>query len=458
MTGTSTSLTEASAQHPFEVLPDYADIRTDVPPSLPSSAPDAASVNQFTTLHAFYLRTGKGRPWLTLNLRSRATSAKYLPLYCDRDVITGEVLLDLPAPERLKGITFTFRGSVQWTGLDEEFFLQQVVNLWSPPHGAATGDLAAGAHKFAIDFLIPTEISSSQSSVENPRLPPSFTERASPVYVNYQLSISMRRAGLSPNRKLITNIGYLPRQVAGRPSLMRSLAYESGTPLLGPDEDPPGWHVLQPVTITGNLFNDRTATVEYSLAIASPLSYVANSPIPLFLTLKSVDKHALDLFGSSQHDVRLMRVLAHAHDAADMRSSNTFLTMTGSAVFWPHHAKNTQGTRAMYGELHIPKGTKQSFTFGKISLILWFRGCSNSPQYQLMLMSPTVAGFSQPKASAAPLTSQTITVTVAAPKDVIIRSLLPPQYSDVHENPNFNLTTGLLENGNWRFVHVHTAG
>jgi hypothetical protein len=104
MTGTSTPL---SVDAP-ESLPDYVDIHTDAPPP-PEPAPPRQAESPFTTLHSFSLRTGKGRPWLTLNLNSRATSAKFLPLYCDRDVISGDVQLDLPAAERLKGITFTVR-------------------------------------------------------------------------------------------------------------------------------------------------------------------------------------------------------------------------------------------------------------------------------------------------------------------------------------------------------------
>lgn len=90
-------LNSPSVQAFEEALPNYADIE----PSSPSI--DAS----YSTLHSFYLRSGKAKPWLTLELRSRATSAKFLPLYCDRDVITGDVKLDLPSDEKIKGLTLT---------------------------------------------------------------------------------------------------------------------------------------------------------------------------------------------------------------------------------------------------------------------------------------------------------------------------------------------------------------
>jgi hypothetical protein len=95
---------------------------------------------------------------------------------------------------------------------------------------------------------------------------------------------------------------------------------------------------------------------------------VVNSPIPLFLAIKSVDKQALDLL-SSNLNVGLTRVLSLGV-SDERRSNNTFVKPVGKkAVFWPHeHAVWADDTRVLQGEIHIPKDTKPSFAFRKIAL------------------------------------------------------------------------------------------
>lgn len=63
----------------------------------------------FKTDHEFFIRNNKSKPWLTLKLRSRATEAKFLPVYCDGDSVTGELILDLESDEKTKGISLTVR-------------------------------------------------------------------------------------------------------------------------------------------------------------------------------------------------------------------------------------------------------------------------------------------------------------------------------------------------------------
>ena len=47
---------------------------------------------------------------------------------------------------------------------------------------------------------------------------------------------------------------------------MRALVYFEGGVVLGPDADPQGWKVFDPVEITGTLFNTRNVTVHCTVS------------------------------------------------------------------------------------------------------------------------------------------------------------------------------------------------
>ncbi|KZV63883.1 hypothetical protein PENSPDRAFT_656964 [Peniophora sp. CONT] len=398
------------------------------------------------TEHEFFIRNNKAKAWLTLKLRSRATEAKFLPVYCDGDSVTGEVVLDLESDEKTKGITLTLRGSITETGQDEEFFLEKVVDLWKAPDGASSGVIKKGRHTLPILVPIPSHGTNPRNSQSSFPLPPTFSERASPAYINYQVSVSLKKGGFTPNRKLASGIAYLPRKVAGRPSPMRSLAYEKGTTLPGPSEDPAGWDVLPPVTVEGKLYNDRSVSVEYTLAVAEPMSYASNSPLPVFLTLKSTDKQALDLL-STAPDVRLVRTLALGGTSTERRSNNTFLNPIARASLWPREKESGELERVLQGEVSIPSGVKQSFVANKVALY-----------YDILLMQPKIAGFAPSATASGSIASHTIEITSAPAPGVQMRSFLPPDYQQPEAYENFNIATGLLENGNFRFLHHAGVG
>ena len=54
--------------------------------------------------HLYFLERNGGR-WLSLSVQSRASSAKSLPVFQERDVIKGRIELDLKKPETIKGVT-----------------------------------------------------------------------------------------------------------------------------------------------------------------------------------------------------------------------------------------------------------------------------------------------------------------------------------------------------------------
>ncbi|VDB85707.1 unnamed protein product [Peniophora sp. CBMAI 1063] len=377
---------------------------------------DVRRPDPYISERSFHIRTTKGVAWLTMTLRSRATSAKYLPLYCDRDVIRGNVTLELQETMRLKAIVLKYRcvisGQIQQVVLDKE------QNIW-PQDSAQTGFLPRGKHVMPIEFPIPHEVPNPRRPGQMIDLPPTFTEGGgSAVYIDYMFSVSLRKPRLNMSRKITTEVGYYPRTVCGAPSLLRSLAYENNTSLLGPELDPSGWRILPSVNTPRTVFETRVILIEYTLAIAEPLSFAIGGSIPVFLTIKSPESQALDI-AASRADVRLRRVVG-------VGRRNTSCKHIARAVFRPYEriGRANEDTRCLQGEISIPKGTTPSFTWLDVTL-----------RYDIALYSPTIAEptvASTPAflSSGNPLHSEKVVVTAASPRhgsgDLL--SSLPPAY------------------------------
>jgi len=161
---------------------------------------------------------------------------------------------------------------------------------------------------------------------------------------------------------------------------------------------------------------------------------------------------------ASAPNLCLLRNIAIGSEAAEergvRRSNNTFLSRVASAVFWRHNTGATSdrfkrnadadagvatmgdtGTRTLRGELFVPKGSKQTFTFPRFA-------CS----YSIAFLPPKVAGFVPATAPDDPLLTESVTITMANAPGVIPSSQMPPGYENQTEG-DFNVTTGLLENG-----------
>jgi hypothetical protein len=71
------------------------------------ASPQAPPPNRELTTHETHINASKGKPWLTLKLRSRARDANKLPEFLTGDRITGSIELDLPKGDPIVGITVT---------------------------------------------------------------------------------------------------------------------------------------------------------------------------------------------------------------------------------------------------------------------------------------------------------------------------------------------------------------
>jgi hypothetical protein len=216
--------------------------------------------------------------------------------------------------------------------------------------------------------------------------------------------------------------------------------------------------------------------LNYSQSSRHQFTFASNSPIPLFLTLHGTDTTALDMLASAPN-VCLLRTIAIGSGAAEergaRRSNNTFVSSVASAAFWSHDDAGAApnglgaaagdvsdpGTRTLRGELFVPKGSKQSFTFPRFacSVSSPLLPCRNLPsrnkrrQYSIAFLPPNLAGFIPITAPEDPLLTERVTITMASAPGVIPSSQMPPSYEVLTEN--YNVAAGYLENGNQRFFH-----
>ncbi|KAJ6507966.1 hypothetical protein C8R47DRAFT_1100150 [Mycena vitilis] len=391
----------------------------------------------------------KGRPWLFMFVKSRAPNAGALPFFLQSDTIAGRVELDLDKAESLKGISIAVQAGTTTVGQEEQLFLDLSQGLW-PPSNDKAGKLAKGKYFWPFSFALPAKVSPVDAKGLVIDAPPSFSERASPAYIDYKIIVTVKRGAFKPNQTLTTNFSYLPLTTPEPPSKLRQLAYKEGGELLGPEGDPAGWKVLPPVKSKGKLFEAKEVEVECTLAIATPLSFTIGSPIPLIMTLKSTDDHALDTLANSKAiKLHLVRSIALGSDAmeerasSDRRSTNFFLSGAGQAYFWPSaEGAKEPGTRTMSGELEVKKGIKPTFRFPRFTV-----------RYTLDLLPFAITGFTSPGTEQGKsLLSEPVTIATRHVPGIVPKSYAPPGYEKPEEN-DYNSAVGYLENGNQRFYH-----
>ncbi|KZS92454.1 hypothetical protein SISNIDRAFT_510742 [Sistotremastrum niveocremeum HHB9708] len=465
--------------------------KEDLPPATPPATGDGKTDHELPgyssartdrgvlrSEHVYTLETGsKPKAWLLLKVNSKAKDPKSLPLFFDNDKITGKVELDLEKTEHIQGVTLTVSETLQ-VGQDPVPFYSQVITLWStemgdpknptpvPEVGGSKSKVKAASPKlkgtYSWDFSItlPEETQASDTPKGPKRtfpLPPSFTERGSAAYVDYKLTVTIKRGSFRVDNTLATSVAHYPRRRPPPPSDLQRASYIDGGQMVGPDADPAGWKVLPPVKIQGTLFDTKQVEVEVSLALGTPLIFSLNSPVPLWITLKSADPQLLDLLSTpSSFLIRLKRTLAVGPDASDNnreeRSDTTFPQVAGRGIVWP--LSETQGSaetsaaggeRVLQGEVNIAATTKISFVFPRVSL-----------RYAVELLPFAAAGFTTTAPPGVPLISQHIEVVTDPVEGLPPRSRAPPGYVAKAE-AEYDNAIGVLTAANQRFLHFHQS-
>ncbi|KAL5525677.1 hypothetical protein ACEPAG_7013 [Sanghuangporus baumii] len=295
--------------------------------------------------HIYSLFDSRNTPWASLKLVSNVGSPRFLPAYFEGQSIQGKLELDIRKPETILGISLTVSGTIMAANApDPRVFWELTRVIWNtdmgdprasshisppPPPSAPTSSKAkekaysklVGSYSFPFSIQLPSTclvtLRSKQPPVTLP-LPPSFSEKGASQFINYEITVRIRRGPLRIDSKLGTHFGFAPRTRPPAPSLLRQLAYQDNRPLVGPNGDPDGWTVLPPILVRGKLFGVRMVEAICTFALALPvrilssLTYSRGHPLPLMLTITCNDTQALDLVFASQNiSVHLIREVCY---------------------------------------------------------------------------------------------------------------------------------------------------
>jgi hypothetical protein len=97
------------------------------------------------------------------------------------------------------------QGGTTFVGQEEEIFLKEEQILWTP---SVTESKLRGKYSWPFSFTLPEEVSVKDGQLGKKgtfRLPPNFTERASPAYIDYKIIVTIRRGFLKVNQTLVVH-------------------------------------------------------------------------------------------------------------------------------------------------------------------------------------------------------------------------------------------------------------
>jgi hypothetical protein len=90
-------------------------------------------------------------------------------------------------------------------GQEEELFLDVTKAVWTP--ASPSEGKVVGQHTFPFSITIPRDVMIAPVPKAAPKsfpLPPTFSERASPAYIDYRLFVTVRRGRLRVNKQCVS--------------------------------------------------------------------------------------------------------------------------------------------------------------------------------------------------------------------------------------------------------------
>ncbi|KAJ7451833.1 hypothetical protein B0H11DRAFT_1877092 [Mycena galericulata] len=334
----------------------------------PTPPPATVQVEQEPRKFTYELKNRGGTPWATLVIYGDPRLAKVTPTVPEGSNLAGSATLCLASPETIQAVCILIKGDIVSGSINvpvtRRGFLESKHIMWSAAEGDPRnpGNIAKsskvklkGDYNWPFSIELPPTLSKDGKTFS---LPHTFSDRLASLSIQYTAELRIVRGKLRTDDKVTCPFRYFSMRQPGPPSVLRQLAYQENSPLLGPDADPEGWHT-ESFSAKGTIFSSRMIDVKCTFSLANPLCYTRSASIPCAFTLETEDLQALDLLASpTTCFVYLERVTQENLDV--WRNSHE---PCGQAVFWP----STEGAsgesshrRHLTGEIHLRQNLQPS--------------------------------------------------------------------------------------------------
>ncbi|KAJ7628399.1 hypothetical protein FB45DRAFT_918187 [Roridomyces roridus] len=365
-------------------LPAYT--RRPTPPP-----PTAAAVPQEPREFSYEIKTRSGTPWAKMTIQgNQRLTGKVVPTMLEGDKLKGRVTLSLASAETIQAVCVLIKGSIVDANasgpVTQTPFLQLKHTLWSASEGDPNGSAGAPKVKLKGEYEWPLSISlpaALQKAGKTYSLPHTFLDRIAAFSVRYTAELRVVRGKLRMDDKVMCVFGYFSMCQPDPPSLLRQLAYQENSPLLGPEADPEGW-LTQEFSCKGIVFSSRMINVKCTFSLATPLCYTRSASIPCSMMLESQDLQALDLIASPAACIVYLERVMHddTEGVADVHEP------CGQAVFWPSTegaaTDSASSRRHLMGEIHLkislqPSSAVPSFSVNYSVVVFPFQAPAFKP-------------------------------------------------------------------------------
>ncbi|KAJ2923675.1 hypothetical protein H1R20_g13418, partial [Candolleomyces eurysporus] len=225
--------------------------------------------------------TSKRHTWATLQLSSVVPNAVKRPRYTGGDNVEGSIILDLKRPQTIHSVVVLLRGKMMTNALTEgtQVFLES-------SHTIRSGGAANRGNP--------------NSKYTTPQ---TVLERGINGNVMYEVVVKIVSGLLRTKDRITANVLYVPVIKAPPLPPLRASAYRAGTYLVGPDDDPSGWHALSPLKLNINVKErpSLAADIVCTVYVANPTVYTRGTVIPCYLICEAPDQSEIDEIGVLLH-------------------------------------------------------------------------------------------------------------------------------------------------------------
>ncbi|KAI1797174.1 hypothetical protein LXA43DRAFT_877820 [Ganoderma leucocontextum] len=394
-------------------------------------------------LHRFHLTRKTGEQWLTLTMTSRATTADAAPTFFQGGNVTGSLKLQMEKEELVDEISIDLYGRLAIFSHSTSHFLHMSQTIYSAadkPPESSESSLAItrrrgrlkGRYDWPYSFRLPKGVSilssitpGGETERQSYPLPPSFRDEQSSVDVQYSLVVRVNRGGFHKGRKLVVSFDYVPLARPSPPTILRQLAYQQDTAIVGPDDDPEGWKTLEPMKLNGRLFKKIPVEALCTLSITRPLTYARGVPLHLMMSIGSNNEQFLDLVTAQSISLALVQRTTFGDDnrlrfSRRLSSQVTMKTqIRATAKWWKISTAGTPtSVRTFAGELLVPEDLAPACQ------ILHY-----GHEYELAFTSFSAVGFAPTVPSKNAFLTEPINIVTSFSPGARPRSYIPPEYN-----------------------------